>query len=186
MENGGRMKMERITLGGFAGSGKSTVAKIICDKLNYEFISVGNFTRDYAKKEFGVSINEFQEMCKQNPELDRDIDRKFQALCNSTKRIVVDYRLGFRFVEDAFCVLLKVTDEVAFQRLQNAERGMEKTDAVSIKERNENMRARFIEQYNVDFSDERNYDLVVNTDLISSEQVADMIIDSFQRSLSLK
>ncbi len=180
------MKMERITLGGFAGSGKSTVAKIICDKLNYEFISVGNFTREYAQREFGASINEFQEMCQQNPELDRDIDRKFQAMCNSSSGIVVDYRLGFKFVEDAFCVLLKVTDGVAFHRLQKAERGIEKKDAFSIQERNENMRARFIQQYNVDFADDKNYDLVVNTDLLSSQQVADMITDSFQRSQSLK
>lgn len=173
------MKMERITLGGFAGSGKSTVAKIICEKLNYEFISVGNFSREYAQKEFGLSINEFQKLCLQNPELDREIDWKFQSMCNSKSRIVVDYRLGFRFVENAFNVLLMVTDEVAFQRLQKTERGMEKTDAESIQERNENMRARFIQQYNVDFADAKNYDLVVNTDYLLSQQVADKIIEDF-------
>ena len=57
--------MNKITLSGFAGTGKSTVGKILGDKLGYEFVSVGDFSRDYAQK-MGLTINEFQKKCKKN------------------------------------------------------------------------------------------------------------------------
>ena len=49
----------KITLSGFAGTGKSTVGKMIQEKLNFEFISIGNYTRNYAKETYGMTINEF-------------------------------------------------------------------------------------------------------------------------------
>ncbi len=183
--NKNSLKKEKIVLGGFAGSGKSTVAKIICRQLGYEFISVGNFARAYAKKEFGLSINEFQEKCKNEPHLDQLIDQKFQEKCNSSSKIVVDYRLGFKFVNNAFSVFLHVSDPVAAKRLssdRSTSREKEKTDAASISKRNTDMRERFKELYQIDFADTVNYDLIVDTDKISPEEVAQIII----RNINLK
>ena len=112
----------KITLSGFAGSGKSTIGKNLQEALHFEFISVGNFSRKLAKEEYGMTINEFQQQCKDNPALDAEIDQKFQASCNSRDRLIIDYRLGFKFVQNAFHVLLKVSDAVAANRIQTANR----------------------------------------------------------------
>lgn len=53
-----------MTLSGLAGSSKSTVGKILQEKLNFEFISVGNFSRDFAFNNYGLDINQFQEKWK--------------------------------------------------------------------------------------------------------------------------
>ena len=74
-----------ITLSGFAGTGKSTVGKILCDKWGLKFIPIGDYSRDFAKREFGLTINEFQEKCKKEPWLDKKIDEKFRDYCNKKK-----------------------------------------------------------------------------------------------------
>jgi cytidylate kinase len=81
---------KKITLSGNAGTGKSTVGKLLAEKLGCEFVSVGDFSRKFAEKEFGLSINEFQEKCRQQPELDDLIDQKFKGYCNEHNNLVVD------------------------------------------------------------------------------------------------
>jgi radical S-adenosyl methionine domain-containing protein 2 len=173
------MTWSKITLSGFAGTGKSTVGKILQEKLGYEFISVGNFTRDLAKKEFGLSINQFQEKCKNEPELDKKIDEKFMKYCNNRTEIVIDYRLGFKFVFNAFNVLLKVSDEVAAYRIDQANRKNESTDIFSINKRNAEMKQRFINLYSIDFTEESNYHMVIMTDELLPEDIAELIIRNF-------
>ena len=114
--------MQRISLSGNAGTGKTTISKLLADQLNFKFISIGNFTRDFAKTEFNMNITEFQVKCLHEPELDELIDIRFRKLCNEKHCIVADYRLGFHFIKNSFNILLKVSDEVAFQRIINAKK----------------------------------------------------------------
>lgn len=171
----------KITLSGVAGTGKSTVGKLLRDRLKYEFVSVGDFSREYAEKEFGITINEFQEKCRLDPSLDEMIDQKFKKLCNARTRIIADYRLGFKFIDNAFHCLLTASEEIASARIQHGDRQKEKVDAASIRKRNEETRLRFMETYGVDFTDPNHYHLVVNTDSTTPEIVADRIIDTFNR-----
>ncbi|MDO6600636.1 viperin family antiviral radical SAM protein [Tenacibaculum sp. 1_MG-2023] len=172
----------KITLSGFAGTGKSTVGKMIQEHLNFEFISVGNYAREYARQEYGMTINEFQEKCKTEPELDNVIDEKFKKECNSKNSLVIDYRLGFHFIENAFHVLLKVPDKSASKRIRLANRSDETTNEKAIQLRNQTMRDRFKENYGLDFTNDKNYDLVIDTDDLKAHKVADLIIDHFQKS----
>jgi len=175
------MNKNRITLSGFAGTGKSTIGRVFSEKYGYEFISVGNFSRDFAAKEYGMTINQFQEKCKNDPELDRKIDNLFREECNNKTNIVVDYRLGFKFINDAFHVLLLASDNIAASRISQAKRENEDTDIKSINERNALMKQRFIDSYGVDFTDNRNYHMVINTDNLTPEEIAYLIIENLER-----
>lgn len=64
----------------------------------------------------------FKIYCPEKPELDKIVDDKFKAYCNSNNNLVVDYRLGFHFVEKAFHVLLTVTEEEATKRIALSKR----------------------------------------------------------------
>ncbi len=178
------MITKKITLSGFAGTGKSTVGKILQKKLDFEFISIGNYSRDFAKSKYGLNINEFQEKCKKEPQLDKQIDEYFKEYCNHHDKIIVDYRLGFKFVNNSFNVLLTVSDKIAAERIKNANRKDENISSEGIKDRNTKMRQRFINLYNVDFTDEKNYHLTVNTDDLTPENVADLIIEKFKNTIS--
>lgn len=175
----------KITLSGFAGSGKSSVGKIIEKKLNFEFISVGNYSRNFAKEKYGMTINEFQEKCKNEPELDTIIDEKFKKECNNKEAIIIDYRLGFHFIQKAFHVLLKVSDSNASKRINSDKRDNEATSPKNIKDRNKIMKERFQKNYNVDFTDEKNYDLVIDTDNLTQKEVSNLIIDAFLKQKSI-
>ena len=45
--------MHKITISGLAGSGKSTVGRLLASKLNVPFISMGNTTRAFAQAQWG-------------------------------------------------------------------------------------------------------------------------------------
>ena len=172
---------EKITLSGFAGSGKSTVGKIIAEKLNFKFISVGDFSREFAMNEFNMTINAFQAKCKTDPSLDKLIDDKFRQYCNSNNNLIIDYRLGFRFVENALHVFLRVSDEEAFNRISKAKRSGEEVSIEAISKRNLDMKNRFFYTYGADFTDEKNYHLVIDVNKLRPLQIAELIIDAFDK-----
>jgi predicted cytidylate kinase len=167
---------KKITISGYAGTGKSSVGKALAEKLNYQFLSVGNFAREFAEKEFNMSINEFQEKCEDEPQLDDLVNYKFRDLCNGSENIVADFRLGFHFVEDSFNILFVVSEEEAFERIAKDNRKSEKTDFESIRKRNENMRHRFIEKFGADFADKNNYDLIIDTSKKTLNEIAEQIL----------
>lgn len=169
------MKSCKITLSGLAGSGKSTVGKLLAEKLNCPFLSMGNFSREYALRHYNAGINEFQLICKQQPEIDFELDKAFIERCKKSESAVIDYRLGFHFIPDAFSVFLSVSDEVASKRITLS--GRENESPETIRERNRAMRERFLETYKVDFTDLRHYQLVIDTDNLLPDQIANQVID---------
>jgi predicted cytidylate kinase len=166
----------KITLSGKAGAGKSTVGKILAEKLDFEFISIGNWTREYALKNHNMNINQFQEYCSLHPEDDKLNDIKMSESCNLKDNRIIDYRLGFHFIKNSFNIYLNVTDAVAFARINNANRINEDITKDDIDKRNQEMCFRFIKTYGVDINNLKNYDLVINTDQLTPEQIVNKII----------
>ena len=164
----------RITLSGEVASGKSTIGKLLAEKLSYTFISIGNQTRAYAEQQ-GKCIVEFQRDCLNNPELDKEIDSKFSSECNSKKQLIIDYRLGFKFIENAFHICLKISEEVAQNRL--SKEGRVNETHVTLQERNASFRNQFQSTYAIDYMEESNYDLIVYVEQFkSAEEIAEYII----------
>lgn len=168
--------VSKITLSGFAGTGKSTIGKLLADELSFKFISVGNYSRKFALEEYGMTINEFQGLLLEKPELDNIIDSKFKDYCQNNDSLVIDYRLGFHFVKNAFNVLLMVCDEESVRRVSLSKRNDEDISRSAIENRNKQMKERFINNYGVDFTDESNYDIVIDTSLISASDVVSKIM----------
>jgi len=166
----------KITLSGKAGAGKSTVGKILAQKLDFEFISIGNWTREYALKNYNMNINQFQEYCSLHPEVDKLIDIKMSENCNLKDNIIIDYRLGFHFIKNSLNIYLNVSDAIAFERINIANRINEDITKDDIDKRNQEMCFRFIKTYGVDINNLKNYDLVINTDQLTPEQIVNKII----------
>jgi radical S-adenosyl methionine domain-containing protein 2 len=164
----------KITISGEVASGKSTVGKLIADKLNYPFISIGNKTREYAESR-RQSIVEFQRECLTNSELDKEIDLRFSKECNLLQNAVIDYRLGFKFIDNACHILLRVSEETATKRMGAANRVNE--DATTIRERNETFKAQFQNAYGIDYTASENYNLVIDADQFNSaEELSEYIL----------
>lgn len=96
---------------------------------------------------------------------------------------IVDSRLAFHNIPEAFSVRLTSTPEVAAQRLfHDTKRGEEdKYKTVEeAKEARENRRIgevkRYKERYGVDLEDKENYDLIIDTSFSSVDDISDIIL----------
>jgi predicted cytidylate kinase len=182
MVNQTTFNYNKITLSGFAGAGKTVLGKKLADHLDCKFISIGNFTRDYAKKVYNMDIYQFQEYIKDKPNIDIRLDSSFSDKCSLHSRLIIDWRLGFHFIKNSFNIFLHVSEETAAQRLKNDHRKAEfkNNDLEFIlqqsRNRNNRMRERFIDLYNIDFANESYYDLVLETDNLSIQDELDLIL----------
>jgi radical S-adenosyl methionine domain-containing protein 2 len=174
----------KITLSGYVASGKSTIGQLLANYLQYEFISIGNKTREYAESK-GYSISEFQKICLANPHLDKQIDTNFAQACNLSESLIIDYRLGFKFIKNAYHIFLNISEKSAINRLIKNKRISESHE--TLKERNDSFRKQFLNSYGVDYTLSQNYDLIVNVDEFNSkEEILDFIISQIKKNYDNK
>lgn len=173
----------KISLTGDLGSGKSHVSRILSQKLGYRIISTGLIQRQIAEK-YGMTTLQLNEYTKSHPEIDDEIDGTITRLQNSSESLIFDSRLAWHFAPDSFKVYLTVDLDEAAKRIFNDSRTSENYQ--NIQEAREKIMARknselerFKNYYNIDYSDLNNYNLVINTSVLTPEQVSNKIIESF-------
>jgi len=177
--------MKKITISGLAGSGKSTVGKLLASKLNIPFISMGDMSRKFAKEKFVININEFQMHCAHNRDIDKNLDLEFEKLGREQYEFIMDYRLGPLIIPEGFHIYLKVNELTAASRIKACDRGDEFiNDSIDyrltvLRERNVSMIERFKSLYKFDFTHPDHYDLIVDTDLLSPEKCVEYILSRF-------
>jgi cytidylate kinase len=174
----------KITITGDLYSGKSTVAKAISETLDYTYFSVGELQRSLAV-ERDMSITEYNKYMLDN-NLDHEVDNKTMEIGKSEDNFIFDARLAWNFIPDSFKIYLKVELDVAVERAMKDERGKSEK-YTSRKEAKENIIerrrlevSRFKDIYNVDINDESNYDLVIDTSHMSTEEVIKRAIDKLR------
>lgn len=174
----------RISLTGDLGSGKSTVGKILADKLGIEKFTIGTAQRELAEK-MGMTPVELNRYMEDKPEMDLVFDDWQKSFENREGSFIIDSRLGFFFVPSTFGCYLKIGVEESARRIINAERKEEQYDSfddavMKITERRASERARFIKFYGVDILDEKNYDFIIDTTNLSPNEVAEKIIAAYR------
>ena len=173
-----------ITITGDLGSGKSTVSKILIERLNYEYVYTGKIQREIANR-YQMSTLELNQYAETHPEIDEEIDATFKALNDSTD-LIVDSRLAWFFIPNSFKVYLKCNLNVAANRISNdrqrtSEQYISQEEAVrNIIARKESENKRYMELYGADCSKLSNFDLTIDTSFITPEKVADLIIAGYQ------
>ena len=177
-----------ITLTGDLGSGKSSVSKILIERLNYDYIHTGKIQREIADK-YNMTTLELNKYAETHPEIDEEIDSTFKSLNDSTD-LIVDSRLAWFFIPKSFKVFLKTDVEVSARRILNdPKRGNEKYSSMeeavnNINARKESENRRYMELYGADCSDLSNFDLVIDTSLNTPEEDANTILDEYNLWLS--
>lgn len=168
----------KITLSGEVASGKSSVGKLLANKLGYDFLSIGEMTREIADTR-GMTIVEFQAECKKNPELNEEIDQLFLEKCQTKEGVIIDYRLGFHFVKDAYHVFLNISEEKAIERHRKNKR-INETHA-TVRERNNLFKDQFRQTYDLDYTCSSHYNSVVDVNHIEGPfEVVLSIINSLK------
>ena len=177
--------MDKISLAGDLGSGKSTVADILIKRLGAEYYSTGAIVRSIAA-ERGMTVGELNEYMETHPEIDHEIDDGIAALSEDERFLVIDSRMAWHFTKGTFKVYLSCDSETSALRIMNAKRSGESTSTLEemidcTKARRASEKKRYMEQYGVDIKDLANYSLIVDTSVATPDQVAECIISGFER-----
>lgn len=172
----------KITIAGTPGSGKSTVAKELAKKLGFNHFSAGDFMRRIAEEK-GISLLELSMQAEDSRDVDEKIDSWTEAIGEADENFVMDARLGFNFIPDSVKIFLDVAENEAAKRIFQDKRPEEKENTTqgetyeNIKKRKESENKRYKKYYGIDYMDEDNYDLVIDTTGISVEDVIQKILD---------
>jgi len=175
--------VNKITLTGDLGSGKSAVSSLLCEETGYQYLSTGRIQRQLAA-EMGLDTLEMNRLADTDPTIDERIDGVFVSLNENPDGYVVDSRLAWFFIPGSFKVYLKVDTFVAAQRIlndpsRNSEQYSSVEEAVSkIKARKASENARFLAKYGADCTDMDQFDLVVDTTERTPGEVAALILEA--------
>ena len=178
------MKKNIIAISGDIASGKGSVCEIIKEKLNFEVYSASMVFRQMAR-EMNMTIVELGKYVEERPKLDIETDERMKEYATKNDNLILDGRMSWYVAPFAFKVYMKVDLDVAAKRVIGASRGKEdRYETVeiareAIKERAANEVTRYKNVYNVDKSDEKNYDLVFDTTDKTPEECAKIILDAY-------
>lgn len=170
-----------ITISGKAGSGKSSVAKAISQRLNLKHYSVGDVMREMAK-ERGITLLKLNNLAEKDSSIDKELDDRLVKLSKTQKNFVIDGRLTAFFIPHAdFRIFLDAPVKTRAERILLAQRKDEKhatlNETISnIKKREESEKKRYKQYYNVDYTDKKLYTHIINTAPLELKEVVDKIV----------
>jgi CMP/dCMP kinase len=171
-----------IAIAGFAGSGKTTLGRVLCKRLGYRLVAPS--FKDLAQKD-GVSLMAFQKIAENDP----SIDRKFDAFVKSEAKkgdCVVTTWLGPWTTKADLRVWLFAPEEVRAKRAA-ARDGMSVADAhKAIIRRERGNRKRYLKLYGIDIFDTSSFDVCLNSGKHRPEWMADVIMRIIGSSESKK
>lgn len=179
-----------ISISGLPGSGKSTVAKILAENLGFERIYMGGIMRKLADRK-GVSILELMKQAETDSSIDEEVDEMVSDYGRTKDNFIIESRTAFHFISDSLKIFIKV-DLVEgarriFPDLMKEERGEEdkassaENLAKMLKERSAIDKERYKKYYGIDYTDETNYDLVVDSTSLTPEEVVDKIMAEVEK-----
>ena len=183
------MKKEIISIAGELASGKGAVSSVLTEKLGYGIYRNGEYFRKLAK-EHNMDVTNFNIYVESHPEIDIQIEKSASEYAKTHDKFVIDARLGWYAVPESFKVYLTVDINEAARRAFNDEKRKETESFKTIEEQKNDLikrytleNERYFNLYNVRKEDKSNYDLVLDTTNNTPEEIANKIIEEYEKWL---
>jgi len=159
----------KITVGGPPGSGKTTIAEKISHRFGYEHISAGKIFRKMAEERC-MNLDEFSAYCQRDESIDREVDRLQMELAR--ENTVTEGRMAAFVVETPdLKIWLDAPLQTRVARIAAREGKPEDEIRELTLRREESENWRYREYYGVNIYDTKAYDLSINTQKWSAEEV---------------
>ncbi len=176
-----------VTIGGFPGSGTSTVCEFLGRRTGWRHLDAGRTFREMAA-EAGESMAAFCRRAEGDSELDRGLDaRMIEAVRTGCGGMILEGRLTGWMVVRAQLPALKVwifadmtvrADRVGRRDGQTVEEALQE---MMLREQSE--RTRYRDHHGIDIRDLSIYDLAIDSGKKAARQVADRIAERLPERL---
>jgi predicted cytidylate kinase len=174
--------MATITISGLPGTGKTTVAKLLEQRLGLRYIYSGEIFRHLAQK-YKMSLEEFGKYCESHREIDEELDQ-YQLGILRQGNVIVEGRLSgwlaYRNRIPAVKVLLHADIDIRAGRIVKREQGDVEKRKKEILKREKSEATRYKNYYGVDVSDSSIYDVIIDAGDKTPEQIMESILDHLQ------
>jgi len=171
-----------ITIGGFAGSGKSTVADIVAKKLGWRRVSTGDVFRKLAKEK-EMLLENINEYAESHSEIDKELDKKILKTAEEGKAIIDGRLIGLLTKKNGISCITVWLDaplEVRAKRIVKRENKDYQTVIKEIQRRETSDRQRFWDLYTIDINDLSGYSLVIDTTYKTPEEIAAILLKKLE------
>lgn len=162
-----------ITISGLPGAGKTTAARLLAERLGYKYYSMGDLRGKMAMEQ-GLTIDELNEQANKDPSSHTSVDEYQKKLGETEDNFIIDGWLSWRFIPKSFKVFLAINEDEAARRIYEAKKNdpsrgdepeyktvIEAKDVIT--RRVEVTKKQFQDLYGVDFTDAKNYNVVIDT-----------------------
>mgnify|MGYP000971047764 CR=1 FL=1 len=172
-----------ITISGPPGSGKTTVGKLLAEKMELEFISTGMIFRDMAK-ERGLSLEDFGALALKDHAIDKELDSRMLALAGEKRDMVLEGRLAGHMLHlngiKAFKVWIDAHIHTRAERISGREGKTNEQVRLEILDREKCEVDRYQSIYGIDLKSLAIYDFVIASDEKTPEMIVDEIMDKWE------
>jgi cytidylate kinase len=169
----------KIAVSGKSGCGNTTVSRIVAGRLGLSFI---NFTFRILAEERGLNLKEVLEKAAADDWWDREVDSRQIKFARESKGCVLGSRLAIWMLPEAdLKVYLTARPETRAARIVKREGGDLKETAAFTMERDRQDRERYLRIYRIDNDNYSFADLVINTDPMSPDEIASVIVDAVRK-----
>lgn len=164
----------KIAISGKSGCGNSTVSRLVARRLGYKLV---NYTFHSIAQEIGVDFDEMCELAEKDDKWDLYLDERQVEMAREGDT-VLGSRLAVWVLDDAdYRVYLDARLPVRAARIQKREGGELSDIARKTTMRDQRDHDRYLRLYGIDNNDFSFVDLVIDTEDLSPEQIADIIVE---------
>lgn len=188
-----------ISISGNHGSGKSTIAQMLADKLAWPRYYMGGLRREAAKK-MGLTLAEYNKLGESDPRTDLAVDKYQEELGRTKDNFIIEGRTSWYFIPHSLKIYLDVDDKEAAKRIlrdvkqknrqqsRNEANGLNSADDVlkSLKERKRSDKKRYKKYFNINPYLKKHYDFYLDTSDLSLKQVFKAVFSFVQSHIDKK